>query len=301
MRIGKLSLRSVTSSNAPSKTSFPVSDRYNGRRRGNSFERSPDRPPRTDRASASMSNDRYRASAKRESYPPGRADSYRPHYDNHWSPPRREPVSPNGSHKRRDSGSISYARTSDRFDTPPLPRHAPRKNTPSPVPVISPTHSPDSSRWTAPESENTGWSYPASLDTSKRQVPPPRQPSRSSIASTQVSVRKSPQPTKTPSVVQPITHVAPSIAAVNGAVRREDTRPKLDDIRIQPNNETIENVQSGNVVDSLTEGMTDSLSIPSVITKPATDLSRVSPLHPVKNAWELMGKSTKTNLMMLDG
>ncbi|KAF8814793.1 hypothetical protein BYT27DRAFT_7334313 [Phlegmacium glaucopus] len=274
--------------------SFPVSDRYNDRRRRNSLDRSPDRPTRTDRASAS--NDRYRPSAKRESHPPGRSeyDSYRPHYDKHWSPPRRDPVSPSGSHNRRDSGSISYARTSDRFDTPPLPRYAPRKSTPSPVPVISPTHSPDSSRWTAPESDNAGWTYPASLDTSKRQVPPPRPPSRSSIASTQASVRKSPPLTETHSVVQPITPVAPatSIAAVNGAPMKENTTPKLDDIKSQPNNEVIDNAKNGNTLNSLTEGMTDDLYIPSVITKPATDVSLVSPMDSVKNTSELMRKSS---------
>jgi hypothetical protein len=284
--------------------SFSTSDRYNDPRGRSSFERSPDRPIRTDRASASMSSDHYRPSAKRESHPPGRSDydSYRPHYDNHWSPPRREPVSPSGSHNKRDSGAISHARTSDRFDTPP-PRHIPRKTTPSPVPVISPTHSPDSSRWTAPEPDNAGWSYPASLDTAKRQVPPPRPPSRSSIASTQVSVKKSPPPTETPSV-QPITPVATttSIAAVNGIIEKEeDTRPKLDDIKIQPNTETIENTHNINTVDSLTDGMSDSISMPSIITEPATNVSLVSPTNSAKNTSELMGERTRTNLMMLDG
>ena len=247
-----------------------------------------------------MSSDRYRPSAKRESHPPVRSDydSYRPHYSNHWSP-RHEPVSPSGSHNRRDSGSLSYARTSDRFDTPP-PRYVPRKNTSSPVPVISPTHSPDSSRWTASEPNNTGWSYPASLDTVKRQAPPPRLPSRSSIASTQVSVRNSSPPTETPGVVQPSTPVAKttSIAAVNGA-REEDAMPKLDDIKIQTNGETIENAHSDNPVDSLTDEMTDPPSISSVVTKPAMDLSLVSPVDPISNTSELMGKSTTTNLIML--
>ena len=260
---------------------------------------------RTDRASASLSSDRYRPPPKRESHPPpGRSDydSYRPHYDNHWSPPRREPVSPSGSHNRRDSGSISQSRKPDRFDTPPHPRYFPRKNTPSPVPVLSPTHSPDSSRWTA-EWDNTGWSYSASLDTTKRQVSPPRPPSRSSIASTQASVRKSSPPTETPRVVQPITPVATttSIIAVNGAIRKEDTMPKLNDINIQPNGVTIENAHNDNIVDSLTDGMTDPISIPSILTKPATNTSLVSPKDSVKNTSDLTGESTRTNLMLFEG
>ena len=288
--------------------SFPASasDRYNDRRGRSSFERSPDRSMRTDRVSVSLSSDHYRPSAKRESHPPGRSDydSYRPHYDNHWSPARREPVSPSGSHSKRDSGSVSHARTSDRFDTPPPPRYIPRKTTPSPVLVISPTHSPDSSRWTAPESDNAGWSYPASLDTSKRQGPLHRPPSRSSIASTQVSVRKSAPPTETPSVVQPTTPVATttSIAAVNGATRKEeDIFPKLNDIKIQPNGETIANTHNENTVDSLTNEMTDPISIPSIATKPAKNVSPVSPTQSIKNISDLEGESTKANSMMLDG
>ena len=262
---------------------------------------------RTDRASASMSSDHYRLPPKRDSHPPpGRSeyDSYRPHYDNHWSPPRREPVSPSGSHNRRDSGSISHVRKSDRFDTPPHPRHIPMKNTPSPVPVISPTHSPDSSRWTAPESDNAGWSYPASLDTTKRQVPPPRSQSRSSIASTQVSVKKSPPPTETPSVVQPITPVATttSTVAVNGTLRKEeDTISKLNDINIQPNGEAVENAHNYNTVDTLTDGMIDPISIPSIVTRPTTNTSLVSPKDSVKNTSDLMGESTRTNLMFFEG
>lgn len=290
-----------TLSDAPSNLSFLGSDRYNDRRARSSFERSPDRQMRTDRASASMSSDRYRPPPKRDSHPPpGRSeyDSYRPHYDNHWSPPRREPVSPSGSHSRQDSGSISHARKSDRFDTPPHPRYIPRKNTSSPVPIISPTHSPDSSRWTAPESDNNAsWSYPASLDTTKRQVPPPRSPSRSSIASTQVSVRKNPPPTETPSIVQPIAPVATttSTVAVNGAIRKEDTVPKLDDINIQPNGETIENAHNDNTVDPLTNGMADPISIPSIVTRP------VSPEDSVKNISDLVEESTRTNLMLFEG
>ena len=253
---------------------------------------------RTDRTSGSLSSDRYRPLPKRESHPtPGRSDydSYRPHYDNHWSPPRREPVSPSGSHNRRDSGSISHSRKSDRFDTPPHSRYFPRKNTPSPVPVISPTHSPDSSRWTAPE-DNAGWSYSASLDTTKRQVSPSRPPSRSSIASTQVSARKGSPPTETPSVDQPITHVAKttSIVAVNGAIRKEeDTMPKLNDINIQPNVETFENAYNDNTVDSLTDG--------SIVTKPTTNTSLVSLKDSLKNTSDLMGESTRTNLMLFNG
>ena len=259
---------------------------------------------RTDRASASLSSDRYRAPPKRESHPPpGRSDydSYRPHYDNHWSPPRREPVSPSGSHNRRDSGSISHSRKSDRFDTPPLPPYLPRKNTLSPVPVISPTHSPDSSRWTAPESDNAGW-YSASLDTTKRRASPPRPPSRSSIASTQASVRENSPHTEMPTVVQPITPVATttSIVAVNGAIRKEDTIPKLN-VNIQPNGETMENAYNDNTVDSLTDGITDPYSTPSTVTKPSTNKSLVSPKDSLKNTSGFMGESTRTNLMLFEG
>ena len=212
-------------------------------------------------------------------------------------------MSPSGSHNRRDSGSISHSRKSDRFDTPFHPRYFPRKNTPSPVPVISPTHSPDSSRWTAPESDNVGWSYSTSLDTTKRQVSPPRPPSRSSIASTQASIRKGSPPTEMPSFVQPVTPVATttSIVAVNGAIRKEDTMPKLNDINIQPNGETNENTHNDNTVDFLTDGMTDPIYIQSTVTKPATNTSLVSPKDSVKNTSDLMGESTRTNLMLSDG
>ena len=293
------------SSDVQSILSFLGSDRYNDRRGRSSYERSPDRSTRTDRASASLSSDRYRAPPKRESHPPpGRSeyDSYRPHYDNHWSPPRREPVSPSGSHNRRDSGSITHSRNSDRFDTPPHARNFPRKNTPSPVPVISPTHSPDSSRWTAPESDNARWSYSASRDTTKRQVSPSRPPSRSSIASTQVSVRENSPPTETPSVVRPITPVATttSIVAVNGAIRKEDTMSKLN-INIQPNGETTEKAHNDNTVDSLTDGITDPISTPSIVTKSASNASLVSPKASVNNTSDIMGESTRTDLMLFEG
>ena len=260
---------------------------------------------RTDRASASLSSDRYRPPPKRESHPPpGRSDydSYRPQYDNHWSPPRREPVSPSGSHNRRDSGSISHSRKSDRFDTPPHPRYFPRKNTPSPVPVISPTHSPDSSHWIAPESDNAGWSYSASLDTSKRQVSPPRPPSRSSIASTQASVREHSPPTEKLSVVQPITPVATttSIVTVDGGIMKEDTMHKAN-ISIQPNGETTEKGHNDKTVDSLSDGITDPISIPSTVTKPTTNTSLDSPKDSIKNASDLMGESTRINLILFEG
>ena len=260
---------------------------------------------RTDRASASLSSDRYRPPPKRESHPPpGRSDydSYRPHYDNHWSPPRREPMSPSGSQNRRDSGSISHSRNSDRFDTPPQPRYFPRKNTSSPVPVISPTHSPDSSRLTAPESDNAGWSYSASLNTTKRQIYPPRPSSRSSIASTQVSVRESSPPTEMPKAVQPNASVATttSIVAINGAVRtEEDAMPKLN-INIQPKRETIEKAHNDNT-DSLTDGITGPISAPSTVAKPATNTSLVSPKDSVKNTSDVRRESTETDLMLFEG
>jgi hypothetical protein len=209
-------------------------------------------------------------------------------------------VSPSGSHNRRDSGSISHSRKSDRFDTPPNARYLPRKNTSSPVPGISPTHSPDSSRWTAPESDNAGWSYSASLDTTKRKVSPPRPLSRSSIASTHVSVSGNSPPTETLSVVPPITPVVTttSIVTVNGAIRKkEDTMPKLN-INIQPNVETNEKAHNDMTVDSLTDGNTDRISTPSIVRKLATNTSLVSPKDSVKNTSDLMGESTRTNLML---
>lgn len=210
-------------------------------------------------------------------------------------------MSPSGSHNRRDSGSISHSRKSDRFDTPPHPRYFPRKNTPSPVPIISPTHSPDSSRWTAPELDNAGWSYSASLDSIKRQVSP-RPPSRSSIASTQVSVRENSPPTEKPSVVKPIAPVGTttSIVAVNGPIGKEDTVTKLS-INIQPNGETIEKAHNDNTVDSLTDGMTDPISTPSIVTKLTTNSSLFLPKDSVKNTSDLMGESTRTNLMLFEG
>ena len=248
------------------------------------------------RASASISSDHYRPSAKRD--PRSDYDSYRPHYDNHWSPPRREPVSPSGSHNKRDSSSISHSRTSDRFDTPP--RYNPRKTTPSPVPVVSPTHSPDSSRWTALESDNAGWSYPVSLDTAKRQVPPPRPASRSSIASTQVSVKKSPPPMEIPSAVQPIT-VATTTSIAGATGKEKDTMPTLNDIKTQPKSETTENTHDDNTVDSLADGMRDSVSIPSIVTKPATNVSLVSPTDSIKDSSDLMRENAGTSLMIPDG
>ena len=122
---GKLPLRSVTQyifSTHPQIFSLPVSDRHNDRRGRSSFERSPDRPMRLT-VVLHLSSDHYRPSAKQKSHPPGRSDydSYRPHYDNYWSPPRRELMSPSGSHSRRDSSVNSHARTSGCFDTPPPP------------------------------------------------------------------------------------------------------------------------------------------------------------------------------------
>jgi len=100
-------------------------------------------------------------------------DSYRPNYDNDRSPlPRRDlPHSPT-SHTGRDSESSAYARASEYAE---YVRPNPRK--PSTASFV---HSPTDPPWS-----------PTSLVALKRD-PPPRQASRSSIASTHVSDRISP-------------------------------------------------------------------------------------------------------------
>ncbi|KAF8155607.1 hypothetical protein B0H34DRAFT_789745 [Crassisporium funariophilum] len=214
----------------------PISDRHNDRRMRGGIDRSPDRPNRTNLTPAFIpGGDRYRPGPpKRDSNPPGRSDydSYRPPYENSWSPA--------GSHSRRDSGSVTYTRTSDRFDDSPYSaRHLSRKNSVSPPRVPSPVHSPISTTWGAPEHENVPWSYPRALDTAHRDVPlkpATRPPSRSSIASTHVSDRKSP-PTFVPRPEgkvemkpEPTTRV---VASSHGVISKAESLPKTNVVEPQ--------------------------------------------------------------------
>jgi hypothetical protein len=171
--------------------SSPPSDRYFDRRGRNSMDGSPERPMRLDRVPAFIpGGDRYRPGPpKREGYLMGRSDSYRPQYDNGRTPIRRDPISPPVSRMRRDSGSFTHTRTSSRHDSPYTARTLSRKGTPSPHSLISPIHTPS-----RPVPDADPWSYPASVknDVSTRPL------SRSSIASTQVSDKRSSPPPQLP-------------------------------------------------------------------------------------------------------
>ncbi|KAH9478673.1 hypothetical protein JR316_0009131 [Psilocybe cubensis] len=185
----------------------PPSDRYFDRRNRNSMDVSPERSMRNDRSAPFISGgDRYRpVPNKRETFPPGRSDydSYRPTYEKYdgWTPPfRREPISPVGSHNRRDSGSV-HARSSDRYDSPFSSRAVSRRTSPSPRTVISPTPPPHSNPNSIPlEVDTEPWT--PHLQPPVRGEVPTRAPSRSSIASTQVSDhRSSPAPVVTPPII----------------------------------------------------------------------------------------------------
>lgn len=156
------------------------------------LERSPPRPSKNDRTpNLAYNNDRFRPTpVKKEIYPPtGRSeyDSYRPQYDTGWTPPARRESSPS-SHQRRDSGSVTYARSSDRYESPYSNRAMSKKPSISPRPRISPMTTPG---WSVPENENEPWSYRPSA----KAEAPHRATSRSSIASTHASDRKSPDAT----------------------------------------------------------------------------------------------------------
>ncbi|KAJ3508056.1 hypothetical protein NLJ89_g5969 [Agrocybe chaxingu] len=184
----------------PSRIDPPPDDRFYDRRSRNNLDLSPSRPMRIDRAPTFIpGGDRYRPAPKRDSFPPGRADTYRPPQDNGWPSHRRESISPAStqSHFRRNSGSFSLSRSLDRHSPYSAQSAISKPAVSSPPPVGSPVHSPD---WIAPNSDSTPWTYSASLEPAKREAPP-RQPSRSSIASTHVSDRNSPLPSVEPTAV----------------------------------------------------------------------------------------------------
>lgn len=148
------------------------------------MDSSPERSPRYERTPNGLS-DRYGPSyLKRETWPPERRplmDSYRPHYDDERPPLTRRdhPPSPLNGHSRRVSESSLPSRLTD----PDLTR-APMKPSISvavPASPTPPTHS----------SSDPPWASPLSLEAVKR-VSLPRSASRSSIASTHVSDRRSP-------------------------------------------------------------------------------------------------------------
>ncbi|CAA7264339.1 unnamed protein product [Cyclocybe aegerita] len=203
----------------PSRIDPPSADRFYDRRSRINLEL-PDKPIRTDRAPAFIpGGDRYRPAPKRDSFPPGRADTYRPAQDSGWPSHRREPISPANtqSHFRKNSGSFSHSRPVDRH-SPYSAQSVTSKPAVSPPPrVVSPVHSPDS---ITPNPDNVPWTYSSSLDPAKREAPP-RQPSRSSIASTHVSDRNSPLPS-----VEPVAASAPPIAVSTNVVGASKTLPK---------------------------------------------------------------------------
>lgn len=191
----------------------PPSDRYYDRRNRGNIELSPERNTRNDRPPAFIpGGDRYRPSAsnsnKRDSFSLGRSDydSYRPQYGN-WTPPFRRDsvnsVNSTGSNFRRDSDSV-HARSSDRYDSPFTSRAVSRKPSPSTRPIKSPAIP---SRKTSVDTENDSWSF---HPPPPRSEVPTRAPSRSSIASTHVSDRRSP-------VVPPVT-APPVVSRTNSSV-----------------------------------------------------------------------------------
>ncbi|KAF8884921.1 hypothetical protein CPB84DRAFT_149696 [Gymnopilus junonius] len=211
----------------------PPSDHRYDRHSRNSMEVSPDRPARNNRPPAFIpGGDHYRPPhPKRDTYPPARSDydSYRPPSDSHWSHwnSRYDPISPASSHHRRDSGSISFGRNSDRYESPyPPSRAVSGKASMSPRPVISPMTS--SPSWSTPHREPEPWSY---LPPASKPDLPSRAPSRSSIASTQVSDRRSPAPPPIPpppnSIVEPPVVLRDAPAEQNGSEKKiEETKPE---------------------------------------------------------------------------
>ncbi|KAF9568697.1 hypothetical protein CPC08DRAFT_718550 [Agrocybe pediades] len=178
----------------------PSYERYPDHRRRNS-ERSPARSAKSERTTGFASDTLRPTPSKKENYPSTRSDydSYRPHYDTGWTPPgRREPSSPT-VHQRRDSGSYAYSRSSDRYEPSYSGSHTQRK------PSISP-HLRASPAWSHPETEHEPWSYRPTAKTDMQF----RAPSRSSIASTHVSDKKSPDvtPASVPVTVDPPASVA---------------------------------------------------------------------------------------------
>ncbi|PPQ67764.1 hypothetical protein CVT24_002774 [Panaeolus cyanescens] len=173
------------------------------RRHRNSLDGSSEKSLKNDRAPPFIpSGDRYRLPPpppKRDSLPPRDYDSYRPQFsDNKSLNHRRDPVSPMASHSRKSSGSMSFSQSSSKAYDNFAPSYAapqPRKPSASPSSLpspaaVSPVHSPN---WSSTHgSEHQPWSFPSGADLSKRDTSALRPPSRSSIASTQVSGRNSP-------------------------------------------------------------------------------------------------------------
>lgn len=162
--------------------------------------------------------DRYRSSPpKRESYQLGRSeyDSYRPPHSQ--EPLRRgdAPLSPihhTGQVSRRDSGS-SGPRLHERSDWP----HSFQKRSSDSSGSVLAT---PGSAWPVPP-----WNSPPYLEAPYRE-PPTRQPSRSSIASSHVSDRRSPGlasiPQPSPSIPLPAHLPAKPEAAINALRRKQD-------------------------------------------------------------------------------
>ncbi|KDR80089.1 hypothetical protein GALMADRAFT_1178549 [Galerina marginata CBS 339.88] len=256
----------------------PSSDRHFDRRSRSSLDASPDQLVRTDRPPAYAPNgDRYRpASSKRDIFfPLARTDSYRPQYDNHRSTPlRRDPISPTSSHHRRGSGSVSNARTSDRFESPRSSRAVSISRKPSispPPPTISPS-------WTAQDMDNEPWSYPPSA----KLEPPTRAPSRSSIASTHVSDRKSPSvppPTLPPPItVAKIVVVPKDDTGPPKALEQNDADKKAEQPSPDVKKPTV--TTNGTSVRPTVVSLSEPKSVPKptspVVKKPAADMSIVS-------------------------
>ncbi|KAF8960323.1 hypothetical protein BDZ97DRAFT_1834066 [Flammula alnicola] len=258
----------------------PPSDRHFDRRGRGRVDGSPDRPMRNDRAPAFIpGGDRYRPiPSKRDTHPTGRSDydSYRPQYDNGWTPPfRREPNSPSGSHHRRDSGSFTHARTSSRHDSPHTSRGVSRKGSPSPRSVISPLHTPSR---TIPDSET--WTYPAVVkpDISTRPL------SRSSIASTHVSDRKSPaalpltEPSSDSQQSLPTTKVT-EILLTSPAVTQEEPAKKANG----PITES-KKVTNGTLDQTAVKSGVETKAAPEIVTSVGKKPTTAFPITSVSNA-----------------
>jgi hypothetical protein len=157
------------------------SDRHFRGRAG--VELSPERSPRYERLPIGIS-DRGPPYFKRETWPSERRpmmDSYRPQYDDERPPPTRRdrPLSPPNGHAKRESESSLPSRLTDpEFTRVPMKSSLSAGALASPSPI---THN----------ASDPPWSSPLSLDALKR-VSLPRSTSRSSIASTHESDRRSP-------------------------------------------------------------------------------------------------------------
>lgn len=237
---------------------------------------SPERPLRNERNPPFIpGGDRYRpVSNKRESFPPGRSDydSYRPQYEN-WTPPfRREPISPAGSHQRRSSGSV-HARTSDRYDSPLSSRAVSRKASPSPPSVVSPT--PPHLNRIPLDFNNEPWSHPPPP---ARSEVPTRAPSRSSIASTQVSDRKSPP---APVVPAPVIVAQTSSAPDNSSNRQLPVDEKSSGKQAEPKPDpSSKSPKNGIPEPSRAPSAAEAVSVPKPMSptmqKPATNVPTLS-------------------------